>query len=172
MNRLLDILTRHRNLALALVFASAAILSFAYVSQYVFHYDPCILCLYQRKPYFAVIVLGMAAFFLQKRHPRTAFFLLLLCGASFLIGAGVAGYHTGVEQGWWKGTQACGDALLPQNATIDELREYLRNKRVTRCDVPSWTFLGFSMTNYNLVQSLLLAALTFWLSLRGQRQAG
>lgn len=170
MKKLFDFFSNHRHLALGLVAASIAILGFAYVAQYVFHYDPCILCLYQRKPYFAVIAMGIAAFTLQNKQPQAAFFLLLLCGIAFLASAGIAGYHTGVEQGWWKGTQACGDALLPRNATIDELREYLRNKRITRCDVPSWKLLGFSMTNYNFAQSLMLAIGTFWLAFRGRKK--
>lgn len=171
MNKLITFFSDHRHLALALVLGSAGILGFAYVSQYVFHFDPCILCLYQRKPYFAVIVLALAALAVQKKKPQWSFYLLLLCGVSFLVGAGIAGFHTGVEQGWWQGTQACGDANLPQNASIDELREYLRNKRITRCDVPSWVLFGFSMTNYNFVQSLGLAAGTFFLTFRGRRKA-
>lgn len=170
MKRVIEYFSDHRHLAAGLVLASAGILAFAYVSQYVFHYDPCILCLYQRKPYFAVIAMGVLAFALQKKEPRAAFGLLLACATAFAVGAGIAGYHTGVEQDWWKGTQACGDANLPVGASIEELREYLRNKRITRCDVPSWKLFGLSMTNYNLAQSVVLAGLTLWLALRGRKK--
>lgn len=157
-----DFLSTQRGLAAALVIASAGILAFAYISQYVFHYDPCVLCLYQRKPYFVVIALGISAFLLSKKKPLPALGFLYLCGIAFLTGAGIAGYHTGVEQEWWAGTQTCGDSQLPMNASIEELKEYLRNKRITRCDVPSWKLFGFSMTNYNFMQSVVLAGLTFY----------
>lgn len=169
MQKIVALLSNHKYLALALAGVSLAILAFAYVSQYVFHYDPCILCLYQRKPYFAVTAVSLLAFLLHDKNPRWAFYLLLLSGAAFLAGAGIAGFHTGVEQDWWKGLQSCGDANLPQNATVEQLKEYLHNKKITRCDVPSWKFLGLSMTNYNFAQSLLLAAGTFYFAFRGRK---
>ena len=167
MKKLLDLFSDPKNLALTLGLASLGTLTFVYISQYVFHYDPCILCLYQRKPYFAVLALAAAAFFAE---PKIRFYLLLLCGAAFLAGTGIAGYHNGVEQEWWAGTQACGDASLPQNASIEELKEYLMNKKIVRCDVPSWKFLGLSMTAYNLMLSLGLSAFTFYFALQGRKK--
>ncbi len=169
MKKIVGILSDHKYLSLSLALISAAILAFAYISQYVFHYSPCILCLYQRKPYFAVIILSLLAFAFSRKKPQWAFYLLLLCVSSFLIGSGIALYHTGVELEWWKGTQACGDDLLPRNASVEELRQYLTNKKVTRCDVPSWMLFGLSMTNYNLIQSVILAAGSFHFTIKGKK---
>lgn len=151
-------------LALLLMAASLFTLTFVYISQYVFHYDPCILCLYQRKPFFAVVLLSLAAALSAHHRPRAARVYLHLCTLAFVVGAGIAFYHTGVERSWWEGTAACSDAALPMNASVEELREYLQNKRITRCDVPSWQVFGFSMTNYNLLWSMALAAVAFYLN--------
>ena len=51
-------------------------------------------------------------------------------------------------------------------ADIEALRAYLENKKVTRCDVPTWKLFGLSMTVYNLIASTALfgfSALMLWL---------
>lgn len=156
----------HKNLALLICAASVGALAFAYTAQYGFNLQPCILCLYQRKPYFAVIALSLLAAFFADRKPRTAFALLLLSGAAFVVGMGIAGFHTGVENGWWKGLDACGDAALPENATLEQMQEYIMNRPIVRCDVAGWKFLGISMTGYNFMLSTALAAFTFFFALR------
>ena len=160
MTQLILTFSRTRPLAALLLLAAVAILATAYISQYVFHYDPCILCLYQRKPYFVVIALSLLALLLDGRKPCWARGALYGCAAAFAVGIGLAFYHTGIEQTWWAGTQACGDATLPVAGDIDALRAYLETKRVTRCDVPTWKLFGLSMTVYNLIASTGLFAVT------------
>lgn len=167
MKQLLLTFAQTRPLATLLLLASIAILATAYISQYVFHYDPCVLCLYQRKPYFAVIALSLLALGLAPSRPCLARWMLAGCVAAFAVGIGLALYHTGVEQTWWAGTQACGGGDgLPASGDIEALRAYLENKRVTRCDVPTWKLFGLSMTVYNLIASTALfafGALMLWL---------
>lgn len=177
MKQLISTFTRIRPLAALLLLLSVAILATAYISQYVFHYDPCVLCLYQRKPYFAVIALSLLALLLAGRKHGVARGLLAACAAAFAVGIGLALYHTGVEQSWWSGTQACGGGDgLPSGGNLDDLRAYLENKRVTRCDVPTWKLFGLSMTVYNLIASSGLFAVTtalLWLGWRrGKETAG
>lgn len=167
MNKLISIFMQTRPLAAFLLLTSVAILAVAYISQYVFHYDPCVLCLYQRKPYFTVIALSLLALGLAGKRPCLARWAMLACSGAFAVGAGIAFYHTGVEQSWWAGTQACGGGDgLPASGDIEALRAYLENKRVTRCDVPTWQLFGLSMTVYNLIASTVLfgfTALMLWL---------
>lgn len=161
MKQLLSTFSQTRPLAAVLLLASIAILATAYVSQYVFHYDPCVLCLYQRKPYFAVIALSVLALALAGKKPCAARGMVVACAGAFAVGIGLALYHTGVEQTWWAGTQACGGGDgLPASGDIEALRAYLENKRVTRCDVPTWKLFGLSMTVYNLIASSALFAFT------------
>lgn len=133
--------------------ASAAALLFALVFQYGFGFDPCILCLWQRVPFVAAFLL--AALSLAPGLRKVAPVFLALCAGAFLIGAGLALFHTGVERHWWLGTSGC--AITPLNgATPADLRTALLGTPTAHCDEISWSFLGLSMANYNIPLSLLL----------------
>ncbi len=135
--------------------ASLFSLGFVFIMQYGFNYQPCILCLWQRVPYGLAIIFSLLCLIPGLR--RHAPILLGLCALTFLIGAGLAVFHTGVERHWWLGTSGCAIAPLDGNS-VEDLREQLLHMAVARCDQISWTFLGLSMTNYNIVWSLVLAA--------------
>jgi disulfide bond formation protein DsbB len=137
-----------------IVIASVIALLFAFTMQYGFGLQPCVLCLWQRVPFGAALVLaGLAC--LKPLYPY-ARALLGFCALAFLAGTGLAVFHTGVELHWWLGTSGC--ALTPLNGNgVEDLRTQLLHMAVARCDQISWTFLGLSMANYNVVWSLALA---------------
>lgn len=159
--RLMDFLARPRVTGLYVALASAGLLSVAYVAQYGFGLDPCILCYYQRVPYFIIVALGMAAFFVAPKSERAAAALVFLCGVAFLADAGIAAFHVGVEHKWWKGLEACGNAAMPMNASIEELREFIMSRGVVDCGVPAFRLFGISMAGYNLLAAAGLALDTF-----------
>jgi disulfide bond formation protein DsbB len=155
--------------AIGLIFAvSIVVLGAALLSQYVGGLEPCVLCLYQRVPYVLTIVLSGAALafatIMDNEIPamlvRVALFV---CAILFLIGAGTAAYHVGVEQGWWQGTEACSGPDL-NSLTAAELREQLLQTPVTRCDEVAWSAFGISMAGYNFIVSLFLASGSLWLA--------
>ena len=157
MNKLLQYLQMPRHLAPAIAVASAIILSAAYISQYGFGLKPCILCLYQRVPYTLNITLGILAFLASFRYPRLATLVIYLAALSFLTGAAIAGFHVGVEQGWWKGLPSCGGDIMPQNVSVEELRQAMMHQAIVRCDQPAWVLFGISMAGYNFAMSLALS---------------
>lgn len=142
---------------LLVALASAAILGSALASQYFGGLQPCELCIWQRWPYVATILLGLVAAALSGAARRV---LLVLAGLVFLAGAAVAAFHVGVEQHWWQGLASCG-GNLPRAQTVEELRAALLAQPVVRCDEIAWTFLGISMAGWNFLLSLGLAALSF-----------
>jgi len=156
MNRLLQYLQTSRYLAIAIALASAVILSAAYISQYGFGLKPCILCLYQRGPYALNIALGFMAFLASFRYPRLTKLIIYLAAVSFLADAVIAGFHVGVEHGWWKGLPSCGGDIVP-HGSIEEMRRSLENQAIVRCDKPAWTMFGISMAGYNFIIALMLA---------------
>lgn len=141
-----------RLLSIAIVLICVGTLAAAYLSQYGFGLKPCILCLYQRIPYFFAIGFGICGFIFQK-HAKA--FVLMATGA-FLANAGVAGFHVGVEQGWWPGLPSCGGQILPESATLEELRAALTQQEIVRCDKPAFELFGISMAGYNFLLSLAL----------------
>ncbi len=142
--------------AAALVFAaSVGALLFAFVMQYGFDVEPCVLCLWQRVPFALAAALALAAFLWRPYEGHTRIMLGVIA-AVFVLGAALAIFHTGVELHWWLGTSGC--AITPlHGAAPEDLRTELLHTVVARCDQISWTFLGLSMANWNVPFSLGLA---------------
>lgn len=167
MKNLLDIFTDRRNLALLLAATGAGVLAVVYTAQYGFGCEPCILCRYQRGPYYALLILGLLSAGTGRAWPKVSFGFLLLCGAAILTGLGLSGYHVGVEERWWMGPKACGGAL-PDSDDIEVLRQYLLNRPIVDCTVPMCK-IGLSMTGWNFLLSLGLAGFTGFMLLRGRK---
>jgi disulfide bond formation protein DsbB len=143
-----------RRLPLVVLVASAAVLGGALVFQYVVGLRPCELCLYQRWPYDGAILIALAALVAGRRALTSA--ALGLCALGFLVGAGLAFYHVGVEQRWFAGPAACTGAPAAAT-TAEELRKQLLAEPVVRCDEPQWSLFGISLAGWNLLASLALA---------------
>jgi disulfide bond formation protein DsbB len=144
--------------ALLLALAGVGALGAALFFQYVVGLAPCVLCIWQRWPYVAVVVLSVLALLLRRRR-RVAALLLGLSGLALLIGAGIGVFHVGVEQHWWSGTSGCGAAAGA--TTLEELRAQVLAAPVVRCDEAAWSLFGISMAGYNVVLSLVLSLFAF-----------
>ena len=161
-----------KHLAVAVVAVSIVSLILAYTAQYVFGLEPCILCLYQRIPYFTNIVFGALAFMAVSRRPRLAAAFLFLSALVFLAGAAIACFHTGIEQRWWEFlSAACGTGILPEGLSVEEIREALRQQAtVVRCDEVTWTLFKISLAGYNLMYSISLGFSVLFLLWSGRKK--
>lgn len=171
----MKILGRHiddRNAVIWAGAASAIALMTALASQYLGGLAPCKLCIWQRIPHGIAIVIGLGAL-LWFRGPRERLFLTWLACLVFAAGAGIAMYHTGVEQGWIAGPSSCtGLGSLNSATTIDELRKQLLAAPVVRCDEIPWSLMGISIAGWNALASLALTAfcaMAGWNQLRKAR---
>jgi len=154
----------------ALVFlASGSMLAIAWGFQLIGGLQPCVLCLYQRAPYWIALVAAALAI-MAARHigARGLAVFAILCAAVFLSGAGIAGFHVGVEAGWWQGLAACGGGVSDAGLSIDELREKMFATPIVRCDEVAWSLFGLSMAGWNFLASIVFAtastgaACIFW----------
>ena len=137
---------------------SAAILASALGSQFIGGLSPCPLCIWQRWPHVAAVVIAVAAVTVLWRHTRP---LALLGMLAMLVGAGLGLYHTGVERGWWEGPDTCTSSDIT-NLSTDQLLAQIMSAPLVRCDEVQWDLLGLSMASWNAVISLGLASL--WLA--------
>ena len=167
-------ITANPRLVFALLLgASAAILAAAFASQYIGGLEPCVLCLYQRVPYGAVIALSGLGLGLSALAPPPKGVIVSLgglCAVAFVVNAGIATFHVGVEQHWWQGTEGCVGAGGAAR-TIEELRAQILTAPVVRCDVVPWSLFGLSMAGYNVLASLGLAVASA-IAARGLWRAG
>ena len=136
---------------LLLALTSALILLAALALQYLGGLAPCHLCVLQRWPYVALIGLGLIGWRWQPRP------LLALSALVLLVGAGLAGYHIAVEQGWLALPESCVAGGSAQ--TLEQLKQMLA-EAPPACDQVRFTVLGLTLAGWNLLASLALAAST------------
>jgi disulfide bond formation protein DsbB len=138
-------------LILAATGGSAALLAGAVLFQAA-GYAPCAMCLWQRWPHAAAIVLGVLALALGGLGARA---LAWLGAAAAAATAALGLYHTGVERDWWEGPASCtGTGGLDAGDLLS-----LDGPRLVMCDQVSWAFAGLSMASWNAVLSAALVVL-------------
>lgn len=140
--------------ALAPLLGSVALLLGALAFQYIGGIAPCPLCIDQRWAHGIAIALGLLVLVWPRRG------LAVLAGFAVLVGAGIALYHTGVEQAWWAGPTTC-TAPDPGAVPAGELLDRILDTPVVLCDQVAWSWLGVSMAGWNAILSLAIAVLWF-----------
>ena len=104
----------------------------------------------------------LVAFAAARDAPRP----LLLAGLAILALAALANawlgaYHAGVEWKFWQGPTDCTGPVV-NLGSAGNLLERLDTVKVIRCDEVQWRFLGLSLAGYNVLISLLMAAIAAW----------
>ncbi|MCF7700513.1 disulfide bond formation protein B [Loktanella sp. M215] len=125
---------------------SALLLAGAFLFQFM-GYLPCEMCLWQRWPHAAAVVIGALALAI----PGAALPVLGALAAAITSGIGV--FHSGVERGWWPGPSSCtggGGGALSGDLLSTE------GPRLIMCDQVSWELFHLSMASWNALFSALL----------------
>ncbi|MEH0831177.1 disulfide bond formation protein B [Anaplasma bovis] len=145
-----------------LFLASAlAALACAYVSQMVFGLIPCKLCIYERIPYFAVIVPALINIVKRDKY---SFFVSIAC---YVSGVVISLYHVSLEHGWIEDFLHCADNIS-NAATLSDIKASLLSNNVpVSCKVPGFVFLGLSMSGWNIVYSIFCMIAAFLVRKRG-----
>jgi disulfide bond formation protein DsbB len=144
-----------RSFPVFVLLASAAVLGAVFAAQYWGGLMPCELCLAERWPWGAALVIALVAAILGNRPalPWTAALLAVV----FAVGSALAFYHVGVEQHWFAGPSAC-TAPAGTADTVAALEAQLLHQQPVRCDQPAWSLFGVSLAGWNLVASLVMLA--------------
>ena len=152
-----------RTAALGIAGIAAATLAGAWFFQLVLEIVPCPLCLEQRYAYYLALPLALlVALAAAKDAPRVLLGIgFVLLAIATLYNAGLGGYHAGVEWGFWQGPTDCTGPVLDLGKA-GSLLDNLDKVKVVRCDEVQWRFLGVSLAGYNVLISLLMAALAAW----------
>lgn len=136
--------------ALATVVVTIATMLAVLIMQFGFGYEPCHLCIWERWPYLVAgaalagaVILGV---------PRAG---LLVATLAFALGAALAAYHVGVEQGVFALPESCVADDGPAQS-IEQLKQMLENAPA-RCDQVTASFFGLSLAAWNLLLSIGLA---------------
>ncbi len=149
--------------ALAIAIIAAATLAGAWFFQLMLDIRPCPLCLEQRYAYYLAIPLGaLVALAAARDAPRTVLMArLAILGLAALGNAWLGAYHAGVEWHFWQGPTDC-TGPVGNLGSASNLLERLDTVKVIRCDEVQWRFLGLALAGYNVLISLLMAAIAVW----------
>jgi len=151
-----------------IVAVSVGALGTALFAQYIGDIQPCALCVYQRYAYLTALAAGIVGL-VAGDNTAARRLAIILAALAFLAGAGVAFFHVGVEQLWWRGTAECHAPAFDPNATIADLRKQLLQTDFVACDQIPWSLFGISIAGYNLLASLTFAAASLWAAVRMRR---
>ncbi len=135
---------------------SAGLLLGAFAFQYIGGMAPCTLCIWQRWPHGAAVVVGVLALLIGGRYWG---YLGALAAATT---AGIGMFHTGVERGWWDGLASCSAGSIKGLSVAELLDPTAQVAAPVRCDAVPWEMFSLSMASWNVVLSLVLVVL--WLA--------
>ncbi|MCU9837065.1 disulfide bond formation protein B [Ruegeria sp. WL0004] len=139
-----------KTLILLAASGSAALLLGAWGFQYIGGLAPCKMCIWQRYPHGAAVLIGALALAAGWRF-------LPWAGALAALTTSVIGFfHAGVEQGWWEGPTTCTSGPIG-GLSAEQLMEQIMTAPLVRCDEIPWQMLGISMAGWNGLISLALA---------------
>jgi disulfide bond formation protein DsbB len=149
--------------ALAVGLIALATLAGAWFFQLVLDIRPCPLCLEQRYAYYLAIPLAVLVVVAAARDAPRGLVVtgLIVLALAALANAVLGGYHAGVEWTFWQGPTDCSGPVVDLGKA-GSLLERLDTVKVIRCDEVQWRFLGLSLAGYNVLISLLMAAIALW----------
>ena len=140
-----------KNLLIAVCLISFIALISAYFIEYILGHQPCNLCVYERIPYF----LAMLIVLINYKYNKLEKYLILLLAIIFLIATILSLYHLGIEQGFIQESLLCDVEKGANIVDKDEILKQLQQKSISCKDV-TFKIFGLSLTNYNIIISLLL----------------
>ena len=129
-------------------------LAIAYFIQYKLGHKPCNLCIIERIPYIAAIIL-ISLIFILNRYQKIISSLILIF---FIFGAVVSFYHFGIEQGFFSESLVC-DLGNSQPINKEELLNQLKRAEIVSCKDVTFRFLGLSLATINTIISLILSGI-------------
>jgi disulfide bond formation protein DsbB len=140
-------LAQARLLALAI---PALLLGGALGSQYLGGLFPCEMCMWQRYPHYAAVVVALLAILLRKTALSRP--LTIVAGLLIVYSGCIGVWQAGSEYHWWKGPEHCTSMV---SAGGGDLLKAILAAPLIRCDVPQWTLFGISLAGFNAIFSII-----------------
>ena len=130
-------------------------LAIAYFIQYILGHEPCNLCLIERIPYLASLILISFIFIINKFEKVIAGIVLLF----FIFGSLVSFYHVGIEQGFFSESFVCDLGSSNKVMSKEDLLTQIQKKAPISCKDVTFRFFGLSLATINTVISILLSGI-------------
>ena len=140
--------------------ASFLSLSVVYFVELVLNYKPCELCLYERIPFFVILVVSLFGLFTRYLVKLSKIVIFL----SLLANLVLSGYHSGIEHGAFAPLHPCMKVIDVDFSDLSKAPEQMPS-----CDRPEFYISGLSMTEWNFIWNLSLILVLMMLNLRSKQ---
>ena len=146
---------QRKNILILILFLLLVSLISAYIIEYILKQEPCKLCIYQRFPYFASILLLLNILLLRKYIKQC----LLILSLVSLCGSAMAFYHFGIEQGFFEESFVCISDDKINNLAKEDLLKSLQKTTVS-CKQVDFKLFGLSLATINTFLSIVLSVIS------------
>ncbi|MGH7103131.1 MAG: disulfide bond formation protein B [Acetobacteraceae bacterium] len=148
----------HRSAAILAAIAAAIALIVVHGSERLLGFVPCGLCLLERWPWRAALVLGIVAALIPRPAGRAVLGLIVLV---LLVSLALGVLHVGVEQHFWPSPLPECNAPVLHGHTFSQILASMPVRPSKPCDAPSYLIPGLplSMAAMNVLYSLVILAL-------------
>ena len=134
------------NLSISLI-----VLIIVFILEYIFKLIPCDMCLVERYPYYALILLSIIAMYLVRiEKAKLRKIIDYISISTILFGFIYTLRHVGVERGIIKLSTECSGALI-NTSDKTALLEELSQAALVRCDEATYLFNFISIAESNLI---------------------
>ncbi len=144
------------NYFLAILLVNILVILSALFIEFFLKIKPCILCIYQRYPYYIIILLSLI-YFLKKDLKILLILLIILTSLASII---LSTYHVGIETGLIEETTSC-KTSLNNNLSKDAILKQLESNLASSCKEVSFKLFGFSLASINIILSIILTTIYY-----------
>lgn len=144
------------NYFIAILFVNILVILSALFIEFFLKVKPCILCIYQRYPYYIITFLSLI-YFLKK---DLKIILILLIILTSLTSITLSTYHVGIETGLIEETTSC-KTSLNNNLSKDAILKQLESNLASSCKEVNFKLFGFSLASINIILSLILTTIYY-----------
>ncbi len=144
------------NYFLAILIVNILVILSALFIEFFLKIKPCILCIYQRYPYYIITFLSLI-YFLKKDLKILLILLIILTSLASII---LSTYHVGIETGLIEETTSC-KTSLNNNLSKDAILKQLESNLASSCKEVNFKLFGFSLASINIILSLILTTIYY-----------
>jgi len=149
-------LSKVTNYFLAILLVNILVILSALFIEFFLKIKPCILCIYQRYPYYIIALLSLI-YFLKKDLKILLILLIILTSLASII---LSTYHVGIETGLIEETTSC-KTSLNNNLSKDAILKQLKSNLASSCKEVHFKLFGFSLASINIILSLILTTIYY-----------
>ena len=144
------------NYFIAILFVNILVILSALFIEFFLKVKPCILCIYQRYPYYIITFFSLI-YFLKKDLKILLILLIILTSLASII---LSTYHVGIETGLIEETTSC-KTSLNNNLSKDAILKQLESNLASSCKEVNFKLFGFSLASINIILSLILTTIYY-----------